>query len=435
MNLILPANRLNELAEVDVNVLVSKVESEAISPGVSAFWTQFTTCDQVVNQCVSRLLKELLDSFFGRFSLAHFHASMNCSGIDAGTAALMRTHFELPGCCSKTSQSEGQAATGLNCFIFQPGGRYVTCGPMSYGTKHTGFTVLAFTVSTITAAATAINFLKNVLRSIVLLSMCLFFGYVSLVNAQINDDRFVLGIYTKAVRDVTELDKSKPPKIGVAYFGKDPGSDLEFAKNDVITHVNRDVVKSPDNLKEIIEGLDPEKKHKLIYQRFANGKWNKGEVAFKPKTHRQLVTDNMTMTTDKVLGRTYYRDKRSPSTPDENNVQCWIMEQDGKDHLFVRYAYYGSEWLFLQEAIVKLDDESVIVKFDDVKRENNSKVWEWCTREATATDHELLLRICLAKDVTIRFVGKQYKHDYELTGTDQLAIQNVCEAYRMRKKQ
>lgn len=259
------------------------------------------------------------------------------------------------------------------------------------------------------------------------------FFFSEFLFGQVNDERLVLGIYTRAVADVGELARTRPPKIGVVYFAKDPGCELGFAVNDVITHLDREVIKTPADLKAMVEGLDPEKKHRLTFQRF-NGKWVKGEVDFNPKTYREFVNDNLRKTSDKVTGKTHLIDKRSPASPEVTSIQCWIEEENGIDHLVVRYSYHGSEWLFLQEALVKIDDQSVVVKFDQVKRDNDSKVWEWCTREATLDDQELLLRIALAKDVTIRFIGKQYKHDHELTVNDQRAIQNVLEALRMRRQ-
>lgn len=252
--------------------------------------------------------------------------------------------------------------------------------------------------------------------------------------AQSNDERLVLGVYTRSVADVTELAKTKPPKIGVAYFGKDPGCDLELATNDVITHVDRDVVKSPNDFNTAIEGLDPEKKHKLTYQRLANGKWNKGEVAFKPKAYRQLVMDGLVESRDDINDATIIRDKRSPDSPDSTNLQCRLFSDKSGDRLLIRYSYNGKNWLFIESCTLKVDDENTEIKLIDVKRDNKSEVWEWSIHIATPAEHELLLKIATAKSVTIRFHGRQYKHDYELTGAEQRAIQNVLEAYRLRKK-
>ena len=259
------------------------------------------------------------------------------------------------------------------------------------------------------------------------------FFFSEFLFGQVNDERLVLGIYTRAVADVGELARTKPPKIGVVYFAKDPGCELGFAVNDVITHLDREVIKTPADLKAMVEGLDPEKKHRLTFQRF-KGKWVKGEVEFNPKTYRQSVIDNLVESRDEVNSTVTIRDKRSPDSPTWTNLQCRLFNDGSGDRLLVRYSYNGKDWLFIESCTVKVDGENTDIKLTNVKRDNNSEVWEWSTHAATPEEHELLLKIATAKAVTIRFIGKQYTHDHDLTVSEQRAIQNVLEALRMRRQ-
>lgn len=272
-----------------------------------------------------------------------------------------------------------------------------------------------------------------------LILACLpFFSTLCLPCFADEDDRMTLGVQTIAIADVKEGRLgTRAPKVGVVVLRKEPGCETPFQALDVITHINRQVIRSNDELKDIVTALTGDKKHRLTYQRSVNGKWQKGDVDFKPKSYKQMVNDNLDVEKDTVAESTTWRDKRSPETPTRTNVQCRIRETKvGVPLLLFRLSYGGDDWLFFEECIFKIDGETTTVKAArDVQRDNSGgRVWEYFTRAATDEDLKLLEKIASAKDVTIRFIGK-YKHDHELTDDEQAAIQNVLEAYRLRKKQ
>lgn len=252
-----------------------------------------------------------------------------------------------------------------------------------------------------------------------------------------DDDRMTLGVQTLAIADVKEgALGTRAPKVGVVVLRKEPGCETPFQALDVITHINRQVIKSNEDLKDIVAALAADKKHRLTYQRSVNGKWQKGDVDFKPKSYKQLINDNLDTERDAVAEVTTLRDKRSPDTPIRTNVQCRILETKAGPALLLRISYGGDDWLFFEECIFKIDGESTTVKAPrDSHRDNSGgRVWEYFTRAATDEDVKLLKAIASAKDVTVRFTGK-YKYDHELTDDEQAAIWNVLEAYRLRKKQ
>ena len=252
-----------------------------------------------------------------------------------------------------------------------------------------------------------------------------------------DDDRMTLGVQTLAIADVKEgLLGTRAPKVGVVVLRKEPGCETPFQALDVITHINRQVIKSNEDLKDIITALTEDKKYRLTYQRSVNGKWQKGDVDFKPKSYKQLINDNLDASKDAVAEVTTLRDKRSPETPTRTNVQCRIREtKAGDPALLIRFSYGGDDWIFVEECVVKIEGELTTVKFPrDIMRDNSGgRVWEWFTRVATDEDVKLLNAIASAKSVTIRFMGK-YKHDHELTEDEQFAVKNVLEAYRLRGK-
>ena len=166
-----------------------------------------------------------------------------------------------------------------------------------------------------------------------------------------DDDRMTLGVQTIAIVDVKEgLLGTRAPKVGVVVLRKEPGCETPFQALDVITHINRQVIKSNEELNDVVTALAEDKKHRLTYQRSVNGKWQKGDVDFKPKSYRKMINDNLDADRDDVAESTTLRDKRSPETPTRTNVQCRIRETKGNDPtLLIRFSYGGDDWLFFDE--------------------------------------------------------------------------------------
>ena len=137
----------------------------------------------------------------------------------------------------------------------------------------------------------------------------------SFSSADDDDERMVLGVQTVAIKDVPERNKEKllgtrSPKVGVVVLTKDPGCETEFLPFDVITHLDRQVIKSNEDLNAAVVAIDDDKKHRITYQRSLNGKWFKGDVDFKPKPYKQLVMANLAFDKDAVTDSITFRDKR-----------------------------------------------------------------------------------------------------------------------------
>ncbi len=225
---------------------------------------------------------------------------------------------------------------------------------------------------------------------------------------------------------------SRAPKVGIVVLDKDPGCEPDFQVFDIITHADRKVIKSEAELTAALSEMNDGKKHKLTFQRSINGKWVKGDVEFKPKTYKQLVRDNLAIEKDDVTGSTTYRDKRSPDSPACINLQCrFRVTKDGDTKLFARFSYKGDSWLGLDKCVVKVGDTSSVIELPRAKSEVSiPKFWEWSDTDISK-EIELFHSIGVAKDVTVRFVGHKYTHDYEMTLGEQRAVRNILEAIRL----
>lgn len=239
---------------------------------------------------------------------------------------------------------------------------------------------------------------------------------------------------TLATTEATEFTKLRLPKIGVVVLWKEPGADLDkLLADDVITHVNRDIVRTSDDLTRLVTALDAGKKNKLSVQRFVQGKWNKLDVDIKPKTYKQIVLDGLLEDRDPVSNLTTLIDKRAPIGPDATTLQCRIVHDGTTDVLIMRFSYQGKDWLFMDSCTVKIGEESTLIKFKDVKRDNDRNIWEWWSRPATDEDEKLLRKITTHGEATLRFHGSTYVHDHLMEPTEVLALRNVLEAYRIRQ--
>lgn len=175
--------------------------------------------------------------------------------------------------------------------------------------------------------------------------------------------------------------------------------------------------KEIEEVKRLIEAAEKEKK------RVAE------ENRIKVKARQDAAIAKLAKKTDKFEGITWYYDKTTPKSNNANNMNLYFGKKDG--HCWLRYqiCYAGEDWLFIDSYKVMIDGQSYDIVPNKVERDNYSTVWEWCDENVTPSEFELFKKIASAKDVKLRYIGNQYRHDRTVTQKEKTAIKNVLIAF------
>lgn len=109
-----------------------------------------------------------------------------------------------------------------------------------------------------------------------------------------------------------------------------------------------------------------------------------------------------------------------------------IVDQSGNFLPALEAMYYGSDWLFVTGYSVSADGKKYDFNDEEWSRDNSSRsVWEWHTRPLLEKELEALESIARANRSVIRFRGKQYFADHELTATQKEELRNLTELVRL----
>lgn len=96
------------------------------------------------------------------------------------------------------------------------------------------------------------------------------------------------------------------------------------------------------------------------------------------------------------------------------NVLVGSQELSGRAEV----TYYAKNWLFVEKVKFNADGEFFEfdgLKSDDFKRDSSSSIWEWAYVKLTESSISKLKRIVNSKRTQIRFYGKDYHADKELS--------------------
>lgn len=141
---------------------------------------------------------------------------------------------------------------------------------------------------------------------------------------------------------------------------------------------------------------------------------------------------------DKMRNITFYQSASSPKYINSNGFFLYFGKEDSGRvtplHLVMRY--HADEWLFIGKAWAKADGAEVIPpqktgRLMGWERDNaGGKIWEWSDAEVVGpTAIAAVRKLATAKDVTLRFEGKQYYKDRSLTAAQLKAMRDVIAAY------
>jgi hypothetical protein len=141
---------------------------------------------------------------------------------------------------------------------------------------------------------------------------------------------------------------------------------------------------------------------------------------------------------DKMRGLTWYQHPTSPKHVNSNGFYLYFAKDDSGHFAPLRLVvrYNASDWLFVHKAWAKADGVTVVIpqsagrSMGWERDHRGGEIWEW-------SDVPLMLpaeisavrQLASAKSVTVRFEGRQYYADKELSAQQLKALREVIAAY------
>jgi len=141
---------------------------------------------------------------------------------------------------------------------------------------------------------------------------------------------------------------------------------------------------------------------------------------------------------DDVKGITWYTDASVPTShSDDQRLYLYIGKDDDGSAPFLRFVirYAGSDWLFIEQYIIKTEARTFTLTPDDygaaaVERDNGyGGVWEWWDVRATDEQRVLVDAVIASKHATLRYEGKQYYRDRTITDTERASLRRTLDAF------
>lgn len=164
----------------------------------------------------------------------------------------------------------------------------------------------------------------------------------------------------------------------------------------------------------------------------------KAFLPYIPKEHEESfigIIDDIKITHDNIEDKFFISIEESfDDILYDNNlvITPYVGFQDGKPFLRFKFNYIAKNWLFINKALVKADDFKK--NFEDLSFErdhSSSTIWEWYDKPATEEDIQLIKNIIESDEAVVRFYGKQYYKDRNITLKQKQKLKNILWIYEI----
>jgi hypothetical protein len=135
---------------------------------------------------------------------------------------------------------------------------------------------------------------------------------------------------------------------------------------------------------------------------------------------------------DEFEGTTFYSDPRTPNYTNVNFIYPYSGVKDDHAWLRLKMQYTSDNWLFINNAILLIDDEKFYIS-GNWERDNNSQIWEWLDIQVRQNEYSILEKIASSKSAKIRYEGNQYYKDRNITSKEKSIIKKTLEIYDLLK--
>lgn len=142
---------------------------------------------------------------------------------------------------------------------------------------------------------------------------------------------------------------------------------------------------------------------------------------------------NLRIEEDEMRDLKFYYSPLSTKYRDKNYLYSYIVENDYGFTLRLVIQYASSDWLFVDNYLIKADDEKFRYEVDEVERDNSGgKIWEWSDQSVknNTLEMRMLEKIAISKKVTVRCNGSKYYDDRTLKANEIKGLNQIVEIYK-----
>ena len=137
---------------------------------------------------------------------------------------------------------------------------------------------------------------------------------------------------------------------------------------------------------------------------------------------------------DDFEGITWYRDLIGKGIYGTRLSTHIGQKEKGKPWLVMKINYSDKSWLFVHSFTVRVDGQKYKFTNKVFKTDGGSgRVWEWLDERVGEKQLSMLKAISKADDVVIRFYGKTYFSDHQVSDDEKQGLIDVLKAYRELK--
>lgn len=93
--------------------------------------------------------------------------------------------------------------------------------------------------------------------------------------------------------------------------------------------------------------------------------------------------------------------------------------------------YTADNWLFIQSIKFNIDGNVLDYNPNNIKRDNNTKIWEWFDDNVESSNASLIEAIAYAKNpIKVRLIGRQYYDERIISKNEIKSILETIQYYK-----
>lgn len=113
-------------------------------------------------------------------------------------------------------------------------------------------------------------------------------------------------------------------------------------------------------------------------------------------------------------------------------LQPYIIYKNKEGTLVNQYYYKATNWLFINKILVKYDSDFLSKEKLSINQDNDSmNTWEWHANFASKDDLMMLKGVADSNNAVVRFYGKNYYSDREVTDFHKRQISSILEIHEI----
>lgn len=158
---------------------------------------------------------------------------------------------------------------------------------------------------------------------------------------------------------------------------------------------------------------------------------------------KEEIMQNIDEQYDDMQDITWYKAKGEPTYITNNQTESFIFQtyagsKEGNYWLRLSTGFARSEWIFVEEIIIKADSNRFNVDFDVLQDRSGEAVYgngirEWVDVEVDSNLLSNLKTIVSSNETKIRFQGRTDYTEFEINNSQKEQLKNIIEFYELVK--